>query len=415
MLVSTLNYVLLKTRFTTIMLLLKKIFFIVLGDPCLYVYELLFTRLVYKNAKNEDYVLFYTRYRVCLFLFAILLLIIFVFSFCFIIDYFKTVGNLLHFSKLSFRNTIIITVISFFVCTFIFLKSVFFILFFSFFKKKYDLRLFKYIKYVFSFCFMLLILLVVFCEYTIDKEIDNRKEDILSVQRITNDIKIQYPDTKVYIDRVPDVFRRSRVEVERKIVFFDSIFLNKDKNLIFANPYDEHLILMNNGYKFIKLTPTLSMYAKDIDVLNALSKSGIILQNKYTVLKIFDNKRIAKLNKLKISKDKGMQLESEYKSVHRIDELYLSKGKYKFTVELYYDDRLDILPTDKIISIKLTSNRGAVILYSKDFKKCDFTKGLNLIEFTKVLSRNRHTVNLEILSDLNSVAFIKKILYEKVE
>ncbi len=393
-----------------------KIIFLHLPEGIRFVCQILAESLVQiKNDDKSEVARFHKKLNIAAVIYVVVVLGVITIFLKDLIDYFKTVCNILDFSDIDLRKFVVFLIIIAIVDIFVFFKTLFFITYYYLKRNKYNLQLLKYTKIVSGVAFAIMLLSFVVGELTINSGKKNRAEDLEIAHHIAEEVTKAYPDTEIFVDKFPVLFKRADIPVQRKIVFFDGINALSVRNIIFSAPEDEHLTLMNTRYKYIKLTDTLSLYARDEAILELLSKLGYNLTNHYTYSKSLKLKRIAKINRLKMVND-HIIMTGPSKSIDEIDKLNLSHGTYNFKTELSFNKiNEEQFKNDKIITVKLTSNDGALTLYSQDYYLKDFVQGKLNINFSKKFDNNFHSVNLKVLLNVDSEMFVSKIEYSKVE
>ena len=361
-----------------------------------------------------DQAAFEKKHKYALLAFIALLAIVGFIFFADIVNYFKTVSSILGLSDFYNRNLLSAIFVALTVVLALFVKSLFFAIFYKVFKGGISLKFTKSFKYVLLLSSIVIIAFGVLSEITLRKEINNRSCDIQVATKIVNELNQSNADYNLYVDKVPTVYRRADFNVNSKEVFFDSVFLDDKPNVVFADPNDEHKILLKNGYKFAKLSDTLSLYVKDQSLVNVIQKSGISLSNSYTCQKSLNLKRIAYINKVKYRKG-NLYLPNKEHPINRIDNLDLTKGKYRFTLNYHFDENKTEIKDGKIFKFILTSNDGLVNLIDQEVIIDSNVKGERSVSFELSLDDNKHSVNMQILSYIMTNLYFSKISYEKYE
>lgn len=366
------------------------------------------------SSNKEDCKLFDKIHLFAAIAYCSVLIVAFVCFFDYLIDYFKTVLNLLDLSEIYSKNLYILIFAVGVAVVLLFAKSVFYIFFYIIFRRKLSLRFTKVLLPLFFSMFSIAIGGGFYCDGKIEHAISDRKNDIQLVKSIVDDLNQNNQNFSVYIDEIPNVYRRVGIDVKSKLVFFDSVILDDKTNIVFANPKDEHIKLFKNGYRYSQLTPTLSVYVKDTNVINILEKKGISLSDKYTFVKVLNLKRIAFINNLRY-KNCELYLKDMYHQLNKVDNLYLTPGKYRFTIDYNYDHKNIWLKDDKLFKFILTSNDGALTIYEKTVFHDKSSNGKGKLSFDFELSDSRHSVNMQISSFIMNHLNFSKISYEKYE
>lgn len=331
-----------------------------------------------------------------------------------LIDYCKTVSTLLCLPDIYSSNINVLIFVILAILLLIFLKSLYYVAFYGVFKNKLSLSCHKSLKFIFtvSLCSVLAVLFV--AVVTMHQGAKNRADDLKIAQEIVNEVKSQDLDLKVYVDKVPSLYKSAGLDVSSKTVFFDSVFLDKTPNLVFADPNDEHIVLFNNGYKFAKLSETLSLYVKDEKLQNIVENNGIVLSSQFTCYKALNLKRIAYMNKVKYRHGE-LFIQNKEHPILMIDPLYLTPGKYKFTLDFHYDENAVPSDIEKLFSFDLTSNNGSIKLIHEIIVIDKKSKGLGTVTFDLSLDVAKHSVNMQIRSYIMQKLNFSKIAYEKYE
>ncbi len=337
-----------------------------------------------------------------------------------IVDYFKTVVNILKLDEFYSKNLLILAIILWVIALYLFIKSVFYGVFYVVYKKKFLLSLYPSFKYVGLICLAISIGFIVFSELIIKKEIAKRSDDLAIATNMVEALKSKYQDFIIYADKEPVIFKRSGIDVATKTIFFDSLYLDKVPNLVFADPRDEHETLFNEDYKFAKLTDSLSLYVKDENLVKIIEAQGIKLSSNYTCQKDFNLKRLAYINKVKYRHQELYLQNKEHPLLH-IDPIKLTEGKYRFKFEYHLDEKNSTKADDKsVFKVILSFNNGAIKLYEGDIKidNCNGSEDnkRNCATYFDIdLNEDKPSVNLQIFSKIMTNLYFSKISYEKYE
>lgn len=371
-----------------------------------------FVESKYKDSEySKNFNKLYLKAKVVFIAIILLALVIFFENF---VDYIKTVFSILDFKDFYSKNILILIFAVVLAIVAILLKTLFFTIFYKLYKSKLNLKYTKHLLPTLIFGLLVSISAVAYCEFTLSKECERRVTDIQVATNIVNATRNAQADISVYVDKVPNLYRRAGIDVDSKTVFFDSVYLDKKANIIFADPEDEHILLFRNGYLFAQLSPTLSMYVKDPTLQKVISDLGIVLTNRYTCKKELNLKRIAYLNQLK-SRNGEPYLKGMEQYISKIDPLYLTPGKYRFTINYHYDEEVTWLKYGKVFCVALTSNYGKVLLLYQDVIPDVNVKGQRSHSFEIVLNESRYTVGMSILPTIGNRLYLSKISYEKLE
>ena len=353
-------------------------------------------------------------FRHSLVIYCISLLVIFCFFFTDLVDYFKTLFNILGLSDFYSKNLYIL----FFAIAIAFIVfyaySIFSVIFYVIFIKRFELHCSKSLWLAVVVGSAVIVGSVIFSKNLIHKEIKNRSQDINLASNLVKVLNDNGQKFSVYVDKVPSLYRRQDLEVEPKIVFFDSVYLDKKSNVVFADPNDEHIILFKNGYKFAKLSPTLSLYVRDDKLLNILEKDEITFSDRYTCKKSFNLKRIAFINHLRY-KNNELYLRDQNHFLGCIDPLFFTPGKYRFTLDYHYDAENTWSKDGKLFKFVITSNDGTYTIVEKNVMVDENTNGDRTLTVEFDLRESRYSVNMQVFSNINTHLYFSNISYEKYQ
>lgn len=340
----------------------------------------------------------------------VLLVIIF---FTNIFDYFKTISNIFNLSEIYSKNLLIAIFVCVFLVAFLFVKSLGNYVLHKSFGANEAISLKKANWYVLFCSAFVLILSVVISEVSLRKEIEHRHDDIKQVQIIADTLKANDNSFDIFVDKVPTLYKRAGIDVTSRNVFFDSVSLDNNPSLVFADPNDEHIVLFNKGYKFAKLSPTLSLYVRDNNLINKIEKLQIKFSDKYTCHKRLNLKRLAYINHVKYRKQ-NLYLQNKEHPLLKVDPLYLTSGKYRFSFAYHYDVEKAVSDDNTLFKFVITSNNGAIKILEGNVE-IEKKEGVHTATYEFAISENKHSVNIQIFSNIMSNLYFSEIGYEKFE
>ena len=172
-------------------------------------------------------------------------------------------------------------------------------------------------------------------------------------------------------------------------------------------------MLFNKGYKFAKLSPTLSLYVRDNNLINKIEKLQIKFSDKYTCHKRLNLKRLAYINHVKYRKQ-NLYLQNKEHPLLKVDPLYLTSGKYRFSFAYHYDVEKAVSDDNTLFKFVITSNNGAIKILEGNVE-IEKKEGVHTATYEFAISENKHSVNIQIFSNIMSNLYFSEIGYEKFE
>lgn len=372
-----------------------------------------------QHSKNDLYSIVRLKFIVN-FIFFVVFIAIFASSFTYVIDYYKTVGNILNASDVSNRLLTFWLIIFYLLVLYLFIKSTNeYILHIVYRLFKIETKLTSIWTYTYFLSSVVVVCSIIFSELVISSEINKRSSDFNLLSSIESGLNKDNVNFNLYVDKEPLLYRRASIEVNTKILTFDDLALKNQPNLIVARPNDLHIFLLAHEYKFVKLSDTMSLYVKDENIISSLkNNNNIVLSNNYTFKKDLNLKRIAKVNGLKFRDEKGLRLKSPWHSIRWPEPEFWERGSYIVSIhaDKYGEFTADNNLNDQILAnVKIISNNGSFTLYDNVISYSDF-KGKSLdYSFKTKLDSNYHSVRLLVNLCKDEEIYVTKITIKKID
>lgn len=332
-----------------------------------------------------------------------------------ILNFLVTVLNLYFFEYSKSDYSIVFTVILLFLIVYLLIKSFYEVLL-NFLNSKQKLQGLKSVSaYTFIFSTSVLLIAMCFCVQKIQRSKIDYADDIATVKRIEKVLFANGIDHKTYVSKIPFLFNNYEYETENRhlLELFESIALKEERHLAITPADHPYYFLINQKYKFFKVSDKVGIYVRDPSILKVLAESGYKFSD-YYFKKNLDLQNLARRIKIDYVQNKGLLLNSEKQVTRNPDKTYLLKGKYKFTI-VFDIDNLKTLTSDSFATFKLTASDQGILLYNKELSKEYFREGEFKFEFNLNLDSNYHKVEF-LVKDIqpSNQFYLKSIVIEKL-
>lgn len=328
-----------------------------------------------------------------------------------LVELFKTSANLVDSSIDSNQYIWFCIVLFAFILVYIFLKSLLEIVLKIAFRNKILAIHLKKSLQSFIVVSMLITTGVVCCFNKIKTEFNLRINDIYTIRNIDKLAANNNVDYKIYVSKVPYLYQKANIKVESYLFAFDGIALKDEEQLVVTRPNDPHWFLIAHEYKFCKLSDNTSFFVKGAKLETTLEKAGFVLTD-YYFKKSINLKKLAKINHLKFSDNKGIFIESTKKSIKKSEQEYLIKGNYLVMLELSFNQEIK---GDEVATFKLTASNKLITLYSTTInsKNCVDNKCKLIIPLD--IKENYHGVEFLVEPINSNSLYLQKLDYSKLQ
>ena len=325
-------------------------------------------------------------------------------SSCFFVDlveFFKTAANLIDPYIGGNHYIWFFIVLLSFVLIYIFLKSLLEVLLKIFFRNNIQSIQIKFSFISFIIVAVIIVTGLLACFNKINSELALRKHDIVTIRKINNLLSNKKVDYKLYVSKVPYLYQKANLKVEPYVLSFDGIALKNEEQLVVTRPNDPHFFLIAHGYKFCKISDNTAFFVKGDKLETTLENAGFLLTD-YYFKKSINLKKLAKLNHLKFTEDKGIYIESTKKSIKKTELEYLIKGNYLIKLELAYNHEIN---NEDLATFKLTASNKQITLYTTSINKNSCTDNKCKLIIPLEIKENYHGVEF-LVESLNCMRLV---------
>ena len=335
-------------------------------------------------------------------------------SSCFFVDlveFFKTAANLIDPYIGGNHYIWFFIVLLSFVLIYIFLKSLLEVLLKIFFRNNIQSIQIKFSFISFIIVAVIIVTGLLACFNKINSELALRKHDIVTIRKINNLLSNKKVDYKLYVSKVPYLYQKANLKVEPYVLSFDGIALKNEEQLVVTRPNDPHFFLIAHGYKFCKISDNTAFFVKGDKLETTLENAGFLLTD-YYFKKSINLKKLAKLNHLKFTEDKGIYIESTKKSIKKTELEYLIKGNYLIKLELAYNHEIN---NEDLATFKLTASNKQITLYTTSINKNSCTDNKCKLIIPLEIKENYHGVEFLVESLNNNSLYLSLLEYSKLQ
>ena len=335
-------------------------------------------------------------------------------SSCFFVDlveFFKTAANLIDPYIGGNHYIWFFIVLLSFVLIYIFLKSLLEVLLKIFFRNNIQSIQIKFSFISFIIVAVIIVTGLLACFNKINSELALRKHDIVTIRKINNLLSNKKVDYKLYVSKVPYLYQKANLKVEPYVLSFDGIALKNEEQLVVTRPNDPHFFLIAHGYKFCKISDNTAFFVKGDKLETTLENAGFLLTD-YYFKKSINLKKLAKLNHLKFTEDKGIYIESTKKSIKKTEHEYLIKGNYLIKLELAFNQEIN---NGELATFKLTASNKQITIYTTSINKNACTDNKCKLIIPLEIKENYHGVEF-LVEPLNSNSlYLSQLEYSKLQ
>ena len=335
-------------------------------------------------------------------------------SSCFFVDlveFFKTAANLIDPYIGGNHYIWFFIVLLSCVLIYIFLKSLLEVLLKIFFRNNIQSIQIKFSFISFIIVAVIIVTGLLACFNKINSELALRKHDIVTIRKINNLLSNKKVDYKLYVSKVPYLYQKANLKVEPYVLSFDGIALKNEEQLVVTRPNDPHFFLIAHGYKFCKISDNTAFFVKGDKLETTLENAGFLLTD-YYFKKSINLKKLAKLNHLKFTEDKGIYIESTKKSIKKTELEYLIKGNYLIKLELAYNHEIN---NEDLATFKLTASNKQITLYTTSINKNSCTDNKCKLIIPLEIKENYHGVEFLVESLNNNSLYLSLLEYSKLQ
>lgn len=333
-------------------------------------------------------------------------------SFSFIVDYLKTYLSI---NEIINKKTYSIIFIASVLLSSLFIKSLYVISLYFIIDKILKINLPKLHKAISTYTLVYIsaiAVFIIFSQNQFNNEIQKRYGDFAILSKITDSLDKTNNSYQIYVDKEPALYRKKGYNVQTKILSFDTVALDDSPLLIITKPNDLHYFVLKQGYKFSKISESMSIYVKDAGIIKEFNKIRIEFSDNYYFNKELSLERIANFNLLK--RPKHGQLALKPNCVIFLDSIpYLPKGKYHFTVTL----RTDISENNELSYGKIYSEAslGLIKLNTKEIKYGEFENKIAKVSVPLTVDTGYSNVKIKLYIYQDPTAKIESVNFEKHE
>lgn len=335
-------------------------------------------------------------------------------SSCFFVDlveFFKTAANLIDPYIGGNHYIWFFIVLLSCVLIYIFLKSLLEVLLKIFFRNNIQSIQIKFSFISFIIVAVIIVTGLLACFNKINSELALRKHDIVTIRKINNLLSNKKVDYKLYVSKVPYLYQKANLKVEPYVLSFDGIALKNEEQLVVTRPNDPHFFLIAHGYKFCKISDNTAFFVKGDKLETTLENAGFLLTD-YYFKKSINLKKLAKLNHLKFTEDKGIYIESTKKSIKKTELEYLIKGNYLIKLELAYNHEIN---NEDLATFKLTASNKQITIYTTSINKNSCTDNKCKLIIPLEIKENYHGVEFLVESLNNNSLYLSLLEYSKLQ
>ena len=237
-----------------------------------------------------------------------------------------------------------------------------------------------------------------------------RIHDIETIKHIENILLSNNVKYKLYVSKFPYLYKLARLNVSPYIMTFDGIALKNEEQIVITLPNDPHWRLSAYGYKYCKLSENTGIFVKGKQVIKILEKLNLDLRS-YYFKKTINLEKLASLNNLKYNADKGILLESSNRSVKNSVHEYLFPGRYIVNMELHYNQ---IVFGEDFVNFRLTASNQKKVIYAQKIKKHNCSDNKCSVSMIVNVKNKYHGVEYLINPLNNNILYLSKFQFSKL-
>ena len=324
-----------------------------------------------------------------------------------LVEFVKSVANLID-ASIEFKYIWFFYVILCLVILYIFAKLLFEVIMLLILKNN---KKENYINSIFGFAtlFFLISISILTCYNKINLEISLRTQDIDVVKKIDSIVSKVNPNYKLYVNRLPFLYKQSNLQVQPHILSFDGIAFKNEDQIVITDPSNPHYVLINYGYKFYKISENTAIFVKGPKLINTLYNTGFKLTNYYFNKRInFD--KLAMLTYLKYGYY-GILIDSEKSIANNSTQEYFVKGNYKISLDITLDR--DYVGED-FANFKITASDQQLTIFSTAINTNSCIGNICKLDIPLKINQNYHGVEFIIKPLNNNRMYLTNIEYSKL-
>ena len=328
-----------------------------------------------------------------------------------LVQFFKTVANLID-PSIDGNQYLWLSIVLFaFSLIYVFLKSLLETLLKILLRNKIQVIQFKASLVCFFVVSVIIATSVLACSNKVNSEFNKSSLDIRTIQNIDKLALTNNVDYKLYVSKVPYLYQKANLKVEPYVLSFDGIALKNEEQLVVTRPNDPHFFLIAHGYKFCKISDNTAFFVKGDKLETTLENAGFILTD-YYFKKSINLKKLAKLNHLKFTEDKSIYIESTKKSIKKTELEYLIKGNYLIKLELAYNHEIN---NEDLATFKLTASNKQITIYTTSINKNACTDNKCKLIIPLEIKENYHGVEFLVEPLNNNSLYLSQLEYSKLQ
>jgi len=214
---------------------------------------------------------------------------------------------------------------------------------------------------------------------------------------------------KVYIDRVPELYRKAFPEVSTSVFKADDLARLYDTTVVMDINYDSNCFI-NSGFLFTPISEYSAIYTNDLSVVHGLQEKGYHVTGFYSHEKEVDLQLLAKENGLEYS-DGVIHLNGDEQSIRTGPHFSLYTGPYTIIYDLsakedYSDDRL--LGFLQVTAYNDSKTLNEVVVYGKDIDESG-----KYIDELSFYSSGYQDINFRIITEADVKLNVQKLTIKR--
>lgn len=224
---------------------------------------------------------------------------------------------------------------------------------------------------------------------------------------------MEKPDSKtsVYVDDIPELYRREVEGVSSPFLTGAGLFSETDALLITDRSKDLYM-LTDEGFLFGELSDQEGVYTNSEEAVKVLESQGIKMVDHYSVKNQVDLPFMAGANQLEFSESGGLLIEGPSKSLIHGPWITLYRGT------LLVEYRLKLLESDvetgEIGKLRLSAESGGDVLEEKPINREDFDENGYCVATIEKWIQSREAIEFLLFANEGTSLELEGITYGKV-